>query len=110
MDGLLRLATRAARGRFFLLAFGSSRTLVELVDATGRVEEFLLSGKQRMARGANLDADFGHRRTGRKGASAGTVHAGFGVPLGMDLVFHSLCIIAAATRGSPRARFKNGIP
>ncbi len=59
--GLLRFAGRFARRRLFLLLSGRRRALIELVDASRRIYQLLLTGKQRMTSGTNFNGDLGQR-------------------------------------------------
>ncbi len=86
------------RGVQLLLLCGSG-ALVKLIYPPGRVDEFLLARKERVAGGANLDRDLLERRAGREGRAARAVHAGFGIPGWMNLLFHSHSIIAGGARG-----------
>src|SRR5579862_5996419 len=99
-SGDLRVAARLTGGRFFLLLLGRGGALVELIDASGGIDQLLLTGEQRMARRADLDRDFGHRRTGRKGIAAGAVDPRLGMPFGVDLLFHSQMIISRLARAA----------
>ena len=59
----------------------------ELVDATGSIDQFDLAGKERMAVGANFNADILLGRTCLKSIAAGAPY-GCPVILGMDSLFH----------------------
>jgi len=59
----------------------------EAFDAPRRIDEFLLSRKERMASGANFDLDRFHRRTGLKRVSAGA-RDGRQEIVWMDALFH----------------------
>ncbi len=95
-------ASRAALrvGGLFLLLSRRGGALVELIDASGRIDELLLAGKERVACRADFDGDLRQRRAGNERIAARAVHAGLREPLGMDLLFHNHSIITNRTRGS----------
>jgi hypothetical protein len=106
--GFFGFALGFTRSGLFLLTLGDLFALAELVDASGRIDEFLLAREERMARRTDLDRDLRDRRSGCKRAAAGAVHPGLGVPFGVDLLFHSPNIISAAARPPrPSARGRN---
>ncbi len=107
--GLLRLFRGLALGGFFLLLCSGSSALVELVDATGRIDQFLLTGEQRMTRRANFDGDLFQGRAGGKCVSASTVNPSLGIPVRMDLLFHSPMIIARGRKRGDLLRPKESI-
>ena len=96
--GFCSVAGAHTRRGFFLFLAGGSEPLVVLVDAAGRVDQLLRSGKERVTRRADLNVDLRQGRTGRKGAAAVANDFGRGVPLGMNLVFHSSNILAPVAR------------
>src|SRR5665213_2452836 len=100
LRGGLRIFGGLASSGFFLLLLRQDGALVELVNATGGIDQLLLTGEERMASRADLDRDRFQGRAGRKGAAARAMHVGFGVPGGVDLVFHSHTIIPALARGA----------
>ncbi len=56
----------------------ASVTLVKAVNASGRIDQFLLAGKERMASRTNFDMKVVlHRRASLKRAAAGTDHGNF---------------------------------
>lgn len=97
--GFFGLALGFARSGLILLALGDLLALTEFVDAAGRIHELLLAREERMAGRADLNRDLRDGRSGRERAAARAVHAGLGVPFGVNLLFHSQNIISAGARG-----------
>src|SRR5215813_4625140 len=60
---------------------------LESFDTAGRIDEFLLASKERMAFRADFEVDFRFRRTGLKGFAAGAFHDRIDV-VRMDICFH----------------------
>ncbi len=72
----------------FVILVIDSVTLVELVNASGRGHELLLSGIERMAIRACIDFQFFHRRSGFECVTAcrtGNFHL---IIFRMDVLFH----------------------
>src|SRR5215467_14162226 len=60
---------------------------LESLDTAGRIDQFLLAGKERMAFRADFKMDFRFRRAGLKGFAAGAFHDRIDV-VRMDICFH----------------------
>ncbi len=108
--GCFLLLARFALRRFFLLAASRGDALVELIDTSCRIDEFLLSREERVARRADLDRDLRHGRTGDKGVAAGAVDPCFWVPFRVNLRFHSSPIVTDGATRAPltgKARWGN---
>ena len=71
----------------FLEAVGPAEFLAEAFDASGRIHEFLLAGKEWMALAADVDVDLGKRAAGGKRVSAGAMDAA-GLITRVDFGFH----------------------
>ena len=85
MVGVLRGGRALGSRRFGRL---SAITLVEAVDASGRVNEFLLAGEERMASRTDFDLKvFLAGRARLKRLAASTVYRNFFV-FGMNSLFH----------------------
>jgi hypothetical protein len=103
--GFLGATAGLSSGGLFLLPLGRSGPLIELVDSAGSVDELLLAGKQGVAGGTDFDADFRQRGAGGERIAAGAVDASLRIPFGVDLLFHSFCIIAGLARATgPKER------
>jgi hypothetical protein len=71
-----------------LLLFANVVLLAEFLNTSGRVDDFLLAGVERMASRANLDMQWlVHRGTGGEAIAATACNSNF-VVLGMDACFH----------------------
>src|SRR5690606_28174154 len=75
----------------------------EALDAAGGVDDALLAREERVAHGADLDADLRLRGARRPRSTAGAVHGGLDV-LGMDFGFHLMSWFAAGSEARPRRR------
>lgn len=96
LGGLCLLAEHAALGGF------CSRLLLELLDATSRVDKLLLPGVERMAIGTKFDVDVFHGRTSCNHIAARTNDLGVRVIGRMNIRLHSVGTIAKAGRiGKP---------
>src|SRR6476646_10672411 len=84
----------ALRGRA-RCALGLLEAALEALDAAARVQQLLLAGVERVARGADLDVQLGLGGTRRERVPAATVHGREDV-LGVDLRLHRRARIAAA--------------
>lgn len=85
-----------------LSAFLDIVALLEAVNASGSVDELLLSGKERMAGGANFDVDvLSGGRAGLDHASACALDLAIGVS-GMNSFFHGILQIWMALIDAPR--------
>src|SRR5256885_2248412 len=84
---VIRLGGRCPLGFF--------EALLEALDATAGVDQLLLAGVERMARGADLDVQLGLRGTRRERVPAAAVHGREHI-LGMDSGLHLRARIAAA--------------
>ena len=62
---------------------------LELLDASGRVDELQFAGVKRMTNIANVDTKLFANAASLKGISATAGHFGFTV-IGMDIVFHDV--------------------
>lgn len=73
-----------------LIAFGVqlSVLLLEFLNATGRIDKFLLAGEKRVARGANLNPHVAHSTPHLKGVSTRTHDRPKGI-FRMNITFHS---------------------
>ena len=69
-------------------------TLFETVHTSAGVDQLLLTGKERMALAANLNADVLFGRARLKGVAAGALDGGHLV-FGMDLFLHRLSHLAS---------------
>ena len=67
---LLRFARGLANCGLLLFLARSGRALVELIDASGSIDELLLPGKEGMAGRADLDGDLGQGRAGNEAVAA----------------------------------------
>ena len=65
--------------------------LAEALDATGRIDQALLAGEERMAVGAHVGMDLGDRRTRLERVAAGALRGGR-VVRRMDIGFHGSLI------------------
>src|SRR3954452_1028690 len=83
----IRLGARCALGLF--------ETLLEALDASAGVDQLLLAGVERVARGADLDVQLGLGGTRRERVPAAAVHGREDV-LGVNLRLHRRARIAAA--------------
>ena len=73
-------------------------TLVKAVNASGRIDQFLLAGEKRVTLGANFYMQlFAHRRTRHKRMAACTGNFNF-VVIRMYLWFHNLTSLAVYKR------------
>ena len=85
LGGALRFLDSFALDACFLLR----RAGLELLHATGAVEDFLFAGVEGMADTAQLDVDPLERRTGRVDGSASAGDDGLGVISWMNSSFHT---------------------
>ena len=87
------LAALSCRGRFFLaVGDGFGKFLLETLYASGSIDEFLLSGKERMAIIADFDAKhgaFGCRTGLELVIAAGAMHRN-GMIIGVYSWFHGI--------------------
>lgn len=92
-----RGAARALRSRRLFLAPGGFVFLLEPVDPSGRIDQLLSAGKERVAGGADFHADVAFVRGSRfKGMSAGADDVNF-VVCGVNTCLHDV-------KGSPFPR------
>jgi hypothetical protein len=76
----------------------ASVTLVKAVNASGRIDQLLLAGKERVAGRANFYVKFfAHGRTRLKAAAAGTCDRDL-VVIRMYILFHDLFLFAVYKR------------
>jgi hypothetical protein len=81
--------------------------LVEAVNATGRVHQFLFSGKKRMTFRANFDVQIiAHRRARFKTVAARADHRDF-VIIRMNFLFHCFIISPLDKNRAPGANCNN---
>ena len=89
---LLPIATLLDKN-LFLFSILFCRLLVsflESLNSSASINDFLCAGIERMAIGADVNANFRHRGAGNPFMSAGTFDLGFGVILWMDVLFHPI--------------------
>ena len=67
---------------------GATELISEALNASAGIDELLLTGVERMALVAELDANLGDGGTGHEGVAAGATHRALHV-LGMDSRFHA---------------------
>lgn len=90
-----RLRVGLGRRGFFLASLQAGiasigKLLLELFDASGRVDKFQLAGIERMANVADVDLQLFSRAARREGITATTLDVGF-VVFGMNASFHDGC-------------------
>jgi hypothetical protein len=72
-------------------------TLLEAFNAAGSVNQFLFTGKKRMAGGADLGVDFAFGGTGQKRVAAQTLYGYFGIH-GVNAFFHLVLLLSLAAK------------
>ena len=86
-----RKTDRTAIARSDFLRFRLLRlhaiALLEAINTSAGINQFLLAAEERMALRANIDAQFLFDRTGFKGFTTNAAYNGLAV-IGMDLLFH----------------------
>ena len=80
-----------------------TETFLETVYAPACIHQFLLSGKKRMALGADVNFEFLLRRACFKGLAADAAYDSLAV-LGMDLILHDEITSSAHTMKGFKAR------
>jgi hypothetical protein len=80
-----------------LKAVGSTEFLAESLDATGRIDEFLLSGEEWMAGTTDIDVDFCDGAAGDEGIAAGAVDVAISL-FGVDFGFHEQLSFSSVVR------------
>jgi hypothetical protein len=92
-----------------LKAVGAAELLAESFDATGRIDEFLLSGEERMAGATDVDVDFCDGAAGDKGIATSAVDVAISI-FGMNLRFHEQLSFSPIVREAKSATRQPGYP
>jgi hypothetical protein len=92
-----------------LKAVGSAEFFAESLDATGRIDEFLLSGEERMAGATDVDVDFCDGAASDKGIATGAVNVAISI-FGVDFGFHEQLSFSSVVREAKSATRQPGYP
>ena len=82
---------------YFCRLFAQIEALVETINAAAGIHQLLLAGKERMALGADFDADLGDSGDGLQRVTAGAANYSRAI-LGMDAFFHAISPLSNSWR------------
>jgi len=97
------------RGGRLLETVGAAELLAESLDATGCVDEFLLSGEEGVAGATDIDVDLWDSAAGDERVATGAVDVAISI-FGVDFGFHGQISFSSVVREAKSATRQPGYP